>query len=265
MVMARSLPDINENSLPKTGELQWTGQPYRNFELCSYESGPRPTSEEYATAYWIRAACKTGSVDAASIIIAGRDLEKKDISCEFTPTCPKFAHNYTVTPLATVLGSESKMKPYLLKFVVGDGKWDMSGCALMQFICKTGEKEQLYIEAAAYPADAVDEKIDASPIVPHCVHPGVKRINVAMQYDIGGLELPDQLCQQRGSADNNIYMCPADVDHVRVEVFVNDASAMALAWGSQIPEVASNRDGEIYYTFEAPVGTLGCNTVEGCP
>merc|ERR1719174_340548 len=70
MVMARSLPDINENSLPDTGVVQWTGQPYKNFELCSYESGPRPTSEDYATAYWIRAACKTGSVEAASIIIA---------------------------------------------------------------------------------------------------------------------------------------------------------------------------------------------------
>merc|ERR1719261_1795125 len=75
--MARSLPDINENSPPDTGVVQWTGQPYKNFEFCSYESGPRPTSEDYATAYWIRAACKTGSVDAASIIIAGRDLEIK--------------------------------------------------------------------------------------------------------------------------------------------------------------------------------------------
>jgi hypothetical protein len=265
MVMARSLPEINLNGLPDTGVVQWTGQPYKNFELCSYESGVKMTSQDYSTSYWIHTACKTGSVDAASIILAGRDLEKKDIKCEVTPTCPKYKSNTTITALKTMLGDESKMKPYLLKLVVGDhNKWDMLGCALMQTVCTIGT-ETIEIEAAAYPADEVDRKIDASPIVPHCVKPGVKQINIAMQYDLGGLELPDQICNQRGTPDNNIFMCPADVDHVKVEVYVNDASALALAWGKQIPKVDSNREGEIYYTFEAPVGTMGCNNPEGCP
>jgi hypothetical protein len=264
MVMARSLPEINENGLADKSVAHWTGQPYKNFESCSYESGLKMSSEEHSTSYWIHAACKTGSVDAASIILSGRGLEKKDIKCKHTPTCPKYESNSTITKLETTL-RDSKMNPYLLRIAAGDGNnWDMLGCPVMQTVCKIG-KETIYIEASAGTSAEIDAKIDASPIVPHCVKPGIKRINIAMQYDLGGLELPDQICNQRGSADNNIFMCPEDVDHVKVEVYVNDASAMALAWGSQIPKVASNRDGEVFYSFEAPVGTMGCNDPTGCP
>merc|ERR550514_502469 len=99
------------------------------------------------------------------------------------------------------------------------------------------------IQMNSMDAASVDKLIDLSPVVPHCMDPGLIKIEVPMSYDASGNEIPDQKCHGRGGGGNFMFFCPPTVDTVEAKAHLY-------------------RDGTVSVSFKAPVGTMGCNAMK---
>jgi hypothetical protein len=263
-VIGRALPDINSESLPAHGIIQVTGQPFRNFDKCAYESGLQMQGDASSHTYWLHLNCKQGEVDLAQIVMFGRHLQSKDIKCELTSQCSeeKMKHNFTFETL-TLAAKDPRYSAYRFKAWSGSkkGVWDTYQCPTMAATCQVGT-QKLLIQMNSLDEAAVNKLIDLSPVVPHCMDPGLIKIEVPMSYDASGMEIPDQKCHGRGGGSNFMFFCPPTVDSVEVKPYIKDPSAIVMAYGVQQQKIHLYRDGTVSFSFKAPVGTMGCNAMK---
>merc|ERR1719271_589634 len=141
-IMGRALPEINSGVLPGTQVVQITGQPFKNFENCAFESGLAIEAGSKSKDYWIHMNCKQDSVDLAQLVFAGMDLDSNDIKCELQPSCDA-KHHVEFQPLDLLLKkSPYKGGAYMMNIAAGDkkGKWDMYACPTIELICKVKDQ-----------------------------------------------------------------------------------------------------------------------------
>jgi hypothetical protein len=264
-VVGRALQDINAGLLPATGPVQIVGQPAGNQEACAFESGLQMQGDAHSREYWIHVDCKQGYVEQGTFVLSGKGFEADDLHCSTVAQCsdPKMKHNQTYERI-NLLMKKTSVKAFKFTAFAGPekGKWDMYQCPMITSTCKVGDTGQtLNIQMSGKDDATVDAIMERSPVVPHCIDPSLLKIELPMSYDGAGTEIPDQKCHGRGGGKNFMFFCPPTVDSVQVRAFLADPSAVLMAWNQQQQKASLYRDGTVSYSFNAPVGTMGCSQV----
>merc|ERR1719265_3018185 len=104
------------------------------------------TSAAFSSEYWMHLTCKAGSLDMASIVLAGRDFDPDSLKCDVLRSeCGDigFKTNTSFEKL-DLLVKNSDMNAY--KFHIWAGKkkhWDMYECPSIYAECHVGDQKLL--------------------------------------------------------------------------------------------------------------------------